>query len=308
VNRDIIVIGASAGGVEALKTVICALPGNLQAAIFIVLHVGRTPSIMPEILNSCGSLRAIHPHNCEAIQYGRVYIAPPDNHLIIESGHVHLSKGPRENRARPAIDPLFRSAALVYGRRVIGVVLSGMLDDGTLGLWEIKRRGGIAIVQDPQDSMYPDMPRSAVANVPVDYSASLSEISSLLQKVCCETIETEMHEPLEESKPENTTLTCPDCHGPLQRIRHGDVMELRCRVGHRFSQEAALDAHADSEERVLWSAIESLEEGAELLGHAGFELKAKAKRDLARQLRRAVTNGFTEEKSEADTSRMHLKH
>ena len=147
-NRDIITIGASAGGVEALKRVICELPADLQAAIFVVLHVGRNVSIMPELLNSCGPLRAFHPHNGEAIEYGRVYFAPPDNHLIIENGHVHLSKGPRENRVRPAVDPLFRSAALAYGPRVIGVILSGMLDDGTLGLWEIKRRGGIGRTTD----------------------------------------------------------------------------------------------------------------------------------------------------------------
>jgi two-component system, chemotaxis family, protein-glutamate methylesterase/glutaminase len=181
IPQDVIVVGASAGGVAPLRRLVSALPADLPAAIFIVLHIQpHQKSLLPELLSYAGPLSVAHAIEGEPIQPGRVYIAPPDRHLIVESDRVHLSAGPRENFARPAIDPLFRSAALAYGPRVIGVILSGTLTDGTAGLWEIKQRGGTAIVQHPGDAPYPAMPQNAMRQVPVDYVLPVSEIPALL--------------------------------------------------------------------------------------------------------------------------------
>jgi two-component system chemotaxis response regulator CheB len=160
-NRDIIVIGASAGGVEALSDFFSGLPANLEATIFVVLHIPPySPSSLPVILTRCGHMSASHPKDGEEVRPGQVYIAPPDHHLLVELGRVLIKRGPKENRFRPSVDALFRSAAYAYGRRVIGIVLSGALDDGTSGLWTIKRLGGVAIVQQPEDACVPNMPRS----------------------------------------------------------------------------------------------------------------------------------------------------
>jgi two-component system chemotaxis response regulator CheB len=297
-NRDVIVIGASAGGVSALKTLFRAFPADLPAAIFVVLHVSaREPSHLPSILRTRTSLRVDHAKDGETIQHGRVYVAPPDRHVVIESGHMHLNVAPRENRARPAINPLFRSAALAYGPRVIGIILSGTLDDGTAGLWEIKHRGGLAIAQSPEDAEHDQMPSNAIANVHVDYELPVAEIGPLLISLVGQAPESQLHGE-ESAMPETTRLTCPDCHGPIQRFRMGEVTEYRCRVGHTYSPQNMLAAHDDSEERSLWSAIESLEEGADLADELradrnhqnGDSLKqsAEAKRTLAKTIRSAV--------------------
>lgn len=179
--HDTIVIGASAGGVEALKHLAGALPADLPAAIFIVVHFPPdSMSMLPAILNRYGPLPAYTAQNNEPIRPGRIYVAPPDYHLLVRDGVMQVYRGPRENHTRPAIDPLFRSAAQACGRRVVGVLLSGMLNDGTAGLIEIKRQGGLAIVQDPEDALFPDMPRSAVKNVAVDYVLPLARIATVL--------------------------------------------------------------------------------------------------------------------------------
>ena len=180
-KHDVIVMGASSGGLSALKTLFRAFQADLPAAIFVVLHVlPRQRSLLPSILQLETNLPVAHAKDGDEIHTGRVYVAPPDRHLLVESGHVHLSVAPRENRARPAIIPLFRSAALAYGPRVIGVILSGILDDGTAGLWEIKRRGGIAVAQLPADAEQKQMPKSAIMNVHVDYQVPISEMGALL--------------------------------------------------------------------------------------------------------------------------------
>ena len=181
----LIVIGASAGGVDALKTLFRALPHDLSAPICVVLHLSPlSPSILPEILQRWTPLPVRHAINGERLKPGVVYIAPPNRHLVVEDGTVQLTTAPRENRHRPAVDPLFRSAALFYGPRTIGVILSGSLDDGTAGLWEIKNRGGIAVVQDPVEAVHPGMPRSAVLNVDVDHVVPLSQMGELLASLC----------------------------------------------------------------------------------------------------------------------------
>ncbi len=180
-EHDIIVVGASAGGVEALIILTGALPSNLQAAVFIVLHIpAQSPSLLPDILNRAGSLKVVSATDNAEIEYGHVYVAPPNFHLLVESEHIRVVSGPKENRHRPAIDPLFRSAATAYGSRVMGVILTGSLDDGTAGLQAIKICGGVAIVQDPQEALFPSMPMSALANVQVDYTLPLAQIGPLL--------------------------------------------------------------------------------------------------------------------------------
>ena len=164
----IIVIGASAGGVEAIGKLVAALPATLEAALFVVLHIGAHKSQLPALLNQWGTLPASHPRNGEPIRRGHIYVAPPDHHMVLEHGVICLTRGPRENWARPAVDPLFRSAARSYGSDVIGIILTGGLNDGTAGLMEVKQRGGLTIVQEPSDAADPSMPRSALQHVAVD--------------------------------------------------------------------------------------------------------------------------------------------
>ena len=174
-------MGASAGGIEALRDLVGGLPDDFPAAIAIVLHTSpQSPGVLPEILSRSGPLDAISANDGARLRAGTIYVAPADFHLLIEPGRVRVAKGPRENRFRPAIDPLFRSAAQVYGPNAIGVVLTGNLDDGAAGLWTIKQLGGVAIVQDPADALFPAMPQSAIAYVNVDHVAPLSEIPPLL--------------------------------------------------------------------------------------------------------------------------------
>ncbi len=181
-SQDIVVIGASAGGVEALLTLTAALPADLRAAIFIVVHLpaGRH-SLLPNILSRSGPLQAAHPVSGELIQPGRIYVAPPDDHMVIDSGdHVELWRGPKENNCRPSINTLFRSAAVAYGSRVVGVILTGALEDGAAGLYWIKRRQGIAIVQDPAEAQFPQMPQAALSYVAADHVVAAAEVGKLL--------------------------------------------------------------------------------------------------------------------------------
>lgn len=190
-SRNIIVVGASAGGFEALKTLVTDLPENFPASIFIVWHVSPdVTGVLPQVLNRSGKLAAAHGVNGEPIETGRIYVAPPDHHLLVERGRVRVTKGPKENRFRPAVDPLFRSAAYTYGNRVIGVILSGALDDGTSGLWMIKHRGGVGVVQDPLDAEFPSMPSNALREVAVDYSIPVAQMAQLLVRLTKEEIET----------------------------------------------------------------------------------------------------------------------
>jgi len=285
-NRGIIVMGASAGGLSAFNRIIKQLPGQLNAAVFIVWHVSPySTSTLPEILNRAGKLKAKHPADGESIEMGKIYIAPPDHHLLLESGRIRLTKGPKENRFRPAVDPLFRSAAFAYGPRTVGVVLSGALDDGTAGLWAIKDRGGIAVVQDPTDAEHPSMPASALANVQVDHCLPISEIPPLLVKLTEQTVMQESRAPVSKELEIETKIalgadaaelevkqlgnvsefTCPDCHGSLIEINNGKLKRFRCHTGHSFSNGSLLAELADSVEQSLWTAIRTVEERIRLL-------------------------------------------
>jgi two-component system, chemotaxis family, protein-glutamate methylesterase/glutaminase len=278
-HRDIILIGASAGGVQALSELAGGLPSDLDAAVFVVLHIspyGR--SAMPVILSRAGELPATHAVDGEPVRMGRVYVAPPDHHLVLQDGLIRLSRAPTENAQRPAIDVLFRTAAQIYGRRVMGVVLTGNLDDGTAGLAVVKRHGGLAVVQDPENADYPSMPTSAIANVDVDYVLPLAGIAPLLAEL--------VREPLEEPEPTSledrdmkdeiergidleeagvpSDLTCPECGGSLRESRVEEVVHFRCRTGHAYSPETLLAKQDDVVEAALWAAVRSLQENAAL--------------------------------------------
>ncbi len=276
-KQDIIVIGASGGGVEALQVVAAGLPEDLQAAVFVVLHIGKGidgKSVLPEILMRAGPLPAKHPADGEQIRQGHIYIAPPDYHMLVRCEHAHLVLGPKENRARPAINPLFRSAAATYGARVTGVILTGSLDDGVAGLAEIKRRGGVAIVQDPATALFPSMPRCALEHVGPDHVVPLEQIAPLISKLAA----TERAAAAKEEAMERNLLelTCPECRGPLWEERQGPIIEYRCRIGHAYSALALAQEHDDMVERTLWSAAVALEEAADISEKLAPELGANA--------------------------------
>ena len=296
-NRDIIVIGASAGGFEAIRRLVAGLPAGLPASLFIVWHMApAVKSILPEILNRLMTLPAANAIDKEPIQRGRIYIAPPDHHLLIEKDRVRITRGPRENRFRPAVDPLFRSAAYACGSRVIGIVLSGGLDDGTAGLWAIKYYNGVAIVQDPDDAEVSSMPQNALDTVNVDFKVPLSEIPPLLIKLVTqpaeriENLQTPEHERAETEVRialqddtlkrrimefgELTPYTCPECHGVLTAIKEGSRIRFRCHTGHAFSADSLLATISESIEENLWFAVRSVHESVMFLNHLGDHFAA----------------------------------
>jgi two-component system, chemotaxis family, protein-glutamate methylesterase/glutaminase len=261
--HNIIVIGASSGGIEALKELTAGLPSRLEASVFIVLHtLPTTPSILPQILAKGSQLPVRLAQDGEPIRNGRIYIAPPDYHLLLERDHLHLTSGPREHFSRPSINPLFRSAAHTHRENVIGVILTGQLDDGVAGLWEIKRHGGIAVVQDPTEALYPSMPLNAIDNVEIDFTVAIADMPALLSRLVVE--DGKMQEGLIEKEQDGrpVDVTCPDCRGGLRQYQFGQITEFRCRVGHAHSLLSMTETHRETQERALWAAIVALEEGA----------------------------------------------
>jgi two-component system chemotaxis response regulator CheB len=283
-RRDVIVIGASAGGVEALRTVVGHLPPDLPATVLVVLHVPPYGgSVLPAILTRSGPLLARHPESGDPLVAGEILVAPPDSHLVVDGERVHLTRGPRENGHRPAVDVLFRSAARSAGTRVIGVVLSGVLDDGTAGLAAVVSQGGVPVVQDPEDAMYPGMPASAIAHVDVEHVVPADEVGKLLVRLTSEEaepvphpapqllqMETDlammdddaMNEPDRPGRPSG--FSCPDCSGVLYEIHDGELIRYRCRVGHAWSAESLLGEQDQQLEGALWMALRGLEEKAAL--------------------------------------------
>jgi two-component system, chemotaxis family, protein-glutamate methylesterase/glutaminase len=278
--RDrLVVIGTSAGGIEALRALAAALPADFPAAIAIVMHLSpQSPGILHDILNRAGPLHADVARGGERLKPRHIYVAPADAHLLVEPGRLRLTRGPKENRFRPAIDPLFRTAAQVYGPAAVGVILTGNLDDGTAGLAVVKRHGGTAVVQDPEEADYPSMPISAINNVDVDHVLPLAGIAPLLVELISEPLEEpepmqpeglDMKEELEHGQDHEeqgvpSDLTCPECGGSLRESRVEDVVHFRCRTGHAYSPETLLVKQDDVVEAALWAAVRSLLENAAL--------------------------------------------
>jgi two-component system, chemotaxis family, protein-glutamate methylesterase/glutaminase len=279
--RRVIAIGASAGGVDALRALVRALPADLPAAVCVVLHIPPTGgSLLAPILDRVTDLRVEVAEHGTVPRAGHVYVAPADRHLLIGEHGLELSAGPRENGVRPAVDPLFRSLARTHGRRAVAVVLSGALDDGSAGAVTVAAGGGTVVVQDPADAVVPGMPESAVSADSPEHVLPLAGMADLLARVVAEPDDDDDDgrdgpmaphddppDPETFQRPSGppSALTCPECRGPLWEITEGALTRYRCRVGHAYSEETLIAEHAAGVEAALWSAVEVLEERAELL-------------------------------------------
>jgi two-component system chemotaxis response regulator CheB len=299
-------VGASQGGVAAVLDLVAQLPADLPAAVLVVIHLAAGySSRLPELLSARGPLRATHPVDGELLKRGRIYVAPPDNQLQVRAGYVNVLRGPKENGHRPSVDLLFRTAAMAYGARVIGVVLTGNLDCGTGGLLSIKARGGVAVAQDPQEAEASSMPESAIAHAPVDHVLPLAQIPQLLSRltrepptpvqarVPTETLELEGDEPGAPAP-----LVCPLCQGTLTEAQVGHYHSFRCHVGHAFSLSSLVAEQAESTERALWAGVRALQEAATLTQRMAqrslgplrqrFEDKEREQREQAETLKRLL--------------------
>ncbi|WP_424629621.1 chemotaxis protein CheB [Bradyrhizobium sp. SYSU BS000235] len=283
-NRDIVVIGGSAGASAPLKDVLSRLPASLQAAVFVVLHIpARGIGILSTVASAASKLPVRQAESGMAIENGHIYLAAPDHHLLVFKDRMILGRGPRENMSRPAIDPLFRSAALHYGPRVIGVVLSGFLSDGAAGLNAIKRCGGITLVQDPADAISDEMPRRALEATVVDLCVSGAKLGDVLSELVQEIpdapkpippeirLEVEIAAgerigsdtllPLADPAP----LTCPSCGGVLSQVKFGGPLRFRCQVGHGYTADALAGEQEGRVDEALRIALRIIEERAELV-------------------------------------------
>jgi two-component system, chemotaxis family, protein-glutamate methylesterase/glutaminase len=286
----VVVIGASAGGVTALRTVVGALPRDFPAPILVVQHIGNRASILPELLSRSGPLPAAHAEDNEPLVAGRIYVAPPDVHLTLLEDRVRLHAGPKENHTRPAIDPLFRSAALAFGTRAIAVVLTGGLDDGTSGLQAIKMCGGVAIVQDPSTAEDPSMPRSALAYVKVDHCVPVQALAPLLVSLSRQAVAPEpppqppelvfehhfpdmKGDPMENLKAiaAPSGFVCPDCKGSLWKVHDAQPPRYRCYTGHVYTLKSLRQAQEEGVDSALWNALRALEEKHNILKEMAAE-------------------------------------
>ena len=281
----IVVIGASSGGIEALRRLMSRLTPDFPAPICIVVHTSpQSPGLLAKILADSGPLPTTTASTGMVLERGHIYVAPPDHHLLIEAGGLCLGRGPKENRFRPAIDPLFRSAAQVFGAGAIGVVLTGSLDDGSAGLKTIKQAGGIAIVQDPADALFPGMPANALRHVAADYVVPIAKMPWALADALgkdVRDVRAEVPEAINveiaiakedtavdrsvERIGEPSVFACPDCHGVLFELKEHGILRFRCHTGHAYSVESLLVSLNDGIENALWSAVRASEEGRLLL-------------------------------------------
>jgi two-component system chemotaxis response regulator CheB len=289
----IIAIGASHGGVDALRSLIAGLPEDFAVPIVVVLHVGARRSILPSLLQAVDGLTASHAMDGEPIRPGHIHVAPPDHHLLVEDGHLRLSRGPRENWARPAIDPLFRSVAAAYGHDAIGVILTGSLNDGSAGLFEIERRGGIAIVQDPAEAEDPSMPRSALEHVAVDYCVALAEIPPLLSRLTKTVMPkgtSGVHLMPKQDQHFATPVaqTCPDCGGAMREEQLGTITQFSCHIGHVLTAEVLAAANLERLEDDLSVCVRAANERAELCREIACRHEAQKKTASAARWRKAA--------------------
>jgi len=309
-GHDIVVIGASAGGVAALQQLVRWLPRELPAAVFVVLHIpAESRSLLVDILGGAGKLPVAFGHDGAKIEHGKIYVAPPDRHLLLTRGVVvRLSRGPKENRHRPALDPLFRSAASAYGPRATGIVLSGTLDDGAAGLRAIKACRGTTMVQDPDEAKHPGMPQNALLNAQIDYCATIEKLASLIIELAANAInnpddyevpahvriETEfafMERDMRDMKSLGppAEFVCPTCHGSLTELHDGEMTRYRCHTGHAFSIESLLADQNQEVESALYAALRAIDENATL--SAGSQKPTVSAFRARRKSRRARRNG-----------------
>jgi two-component system chemotaxis response regulator CheB len=305
-QRRIVVIGASAGGIDAIRSLLSPFSPDFPTPICVVIHTSaESPGVMAEIFDRYTRLAvALASDGCR-LEPGHVYVAPPDRHLLVEPGRMRVTKGPREHGFRPAIDPLFRSAAQVYGPGAIGVILTGNLDDGAAGLWTIKKLGGTAVVQDPAEALFPSMPLRALDAVNPDHVARLSEIPPILVELGKEVpvkgspVPVPEHINVEvniakEQNPRDAGLerigkpspyACPDCHGVLLELEEGNRFRFRCHIGHAYSVDSLLAAMSEAIEHAMSTTVRSLEEGRLLMDRMALLLDHRDERESAARLR-----------------------
>lgn len=292
-TRDIVTIGASAGGLDAIQQLVSKLPEDYPAAIMIVQHLHpRTPSVLDEIIRRATTLSVRFATDGEPITRGHIRLAPPNCHLLVEKGYLRVLRGPRENRHRPAVDPLFRSAAWAYGPRVVGVILSGTLDDGVSGLWTVRSCGGTTVVQDPNEAAQSGMPMSALLALNVDHVAPIDQIATLLNDLARAEIDKRPSQPPQEiglqvaiaegadmdvegmrkiGRPSG--FSCPACHGGLWELTEGELEVYRCHIGHTFGPETLQEAQSREVEFALESALRALEEQSAAARRLGDRLE-----------------------------------
>lgn len=287
-HRDIIVIGGSAGSLQVLQTILPQLPWDFRPSVFVVLHTSEdSPGLLPEILNRHSHLPVLYAVHNAPILPARIYIAPAgQRHMVLDRGRIHLVPGPRENRSRPSIDVLFRSASYSYGNQVIGVVLTGNLDDGTAGLLNIKTRGGVAIVQDPEEAEASSMPLSAIEATTVDFVLRAEEIGPKLVELAptqAADKTVSISTGARNMSSTGQTYACPECGGVLEETKEGEMVRFRCRVGHQYSPESLLADQTEAVERALWAAIRSMEEQAEFSERLAENSRQKKRPRLSRR-------------------------
>ncbi len=300
-DHMLVVVGASAGGMQALKDLVSQLPNDFGAPVFIVNHMSpdTTGEALVRALDEAGPLTCQHARDGQRFESGQIYVAPSDRHMLIDGAKILITKGARENRSRPAIDPLFRSAAVAHGNRVIGVILTGYLDDGTSGMMAIKRCGGICIAQDPDDAAHADMPRSVIVNVDVDHCLPIACMGALLSELARGNpprrqpppedvvIEAKIAQRVLSDLPSVETLgdqvpfNCPDCGGVLWQMKEGDVLRYRCHTGHAFTSAVLLAEQSARIEETLWTALRMFEERQNLLVTMNGRLEGKSSSALS---------------------------
>jgi two-component system, chemotaxis family, protein-glutamate methylesterase/glutaminase len=304
----IVVVGASAGGVEALARLVAGLPENLAAPVLVVLHVPPSrQSHLPEILARAGPLPVAHAGDGERLVPGRILVAPPDRHLLVANSHVRVVRGPKENMHRPAVDPLFRSAALAYGPGTVAVVLSGSREDGAAGAAAVAGHGGTVVVQDPAEAIYPEMPLSTIAADHPDHVLPLALIPPTIERLVAQPSEEETMDEIDDLEDETrhaaldreaidrdeapgsrSAFSCPACGGVLWEKNGGKLLRFRCRVGHAYAGETLLDAQEETLDTALWVALRALEEQASLARRVAERMRGKGNARSAARYDRTV--------------------